>query len=182
MNPLVIAYRNRRWAALIAKCIITIGVILAIAYVAYPTSPAMLPIGVGAAVLLPLWWFKPWRFVKRHWLGKVESIRYEDASENDDGSLINTRYNGRHTVTYAHFTVKDEQGKKRTFKLDRKYESVYQVGDRVMNIPGIDYPIDLSVQDKKVCPRCGSIYPSTNDRCVGIGCKMAAIELSENNH
>lgn len=180
-NPHVIAYRNRRWARLIAKWLIAVGVIMAIAIFAYPTSPTMLPIGVIAATILPLWCFKPWRCFKGRWLGRVESVKYEDVSENDDGSIINPRYNGRHTVTYAYFTVKDEQGKKRTFKLERKYESVYQVGDTVMRISGIDYPIDLTVRDKNVCPRCGSVFPSENERCVTIGCKMPSVELDAND-
>lgn len=177
LNPQVIAYRNRRWAWLIVKWLITVGVIMAIAIAAYPTSPTMLPIGIVAAVALPLWWLKPWRCFKRRWLGRVESVKYEDVSENDDGSIINPRYNGRHTVTYAHFAVRDERDKKHTFMLDREYEAIYRIGDRVMRIPGIDYPIDLTMQDKTVCPRCGSIFPSENEHCVSIGCKAPRVEL-----
>lgn len=172
----IIAYRNRRWAALIAKWLISVGVIMAIAFVAYPTSPTMLPIGVLAAIALPLWWLKPWKIFRKGWFGTVESIDYEDSYENVDKKLINPRYNGRHTVTYAHFAVRDGKGKKHSFKLDRKYEKVYRIGDRVMSISGIDYPIDFTVQSKTVCPRCGSIFPSENEHCVTIGCKMPSIK------
>lgn len=178
-NPHIIAYRTKKWIVLIVKWLIAVGAIMAIAIISGPSPPTMLPIGVVAAIGLPLWWLKPWRYVKFHWLGTIESIRYEDAIENDDGSSINPRYSGRHDVTYAHFTVRDAKGKKHTFKLDRQYEAIYHLGDHVMRISGIDYPIDLTVQDKLVCPRCGSIYPRENERCVGVGCKMPAIILDD---
>lgn len=183
-NPHVIAYRNKRWTLLIVKWLLAVGVIMAIALVAYPTSPTMLPIGIVAAVALPLWWLKPWRCFKRHWLGSVESVKYEERYENVDKKLFNPFYGGKDLFTYAHFAVRDERGKKHTFMLDRKYEAIYRIGDRVMNISGIDYPIDLTVQDKTVCPRCGSIFPSENEHCVSIGCKAPRVELGnpENNH
>lgn len=176
-NPQIIAYRNRKWALLIVKWLIMVGVIMAIAFVAYPTSPFMLPFCTLLAIGLPLWRLKPWRSVKFHWIGTVEAISHENKYENADGSLINPFYGGRHTVTYSHFIVRDGKGKAHTFKLDSKYEAIYLVGDRVMNIPGVDYPIDLTVQDKTVCPRCGAIYPSENEHCVSIGCKAPKVKL-----
>lgn len=179
-NPQIISYRNKRWAVLIAKWSVAVGVILTVTYFAHKTSPVILPIGIFVAVGLPLWQLRPWRCFQRGRLFTVESIDYEDSYENVDGKLINPRYNGRHTVTYAHFAVRDGKGKKRTFKLDRKYETVYLVGDRLMNISGLDYPIDLTVQGKTVCPQCGAIFPSTNERCVTIGCKAPKVKLGEN--
>lgn len=179
LNRRIIAYRNRRLLLLIAKCLLLTGAIAALSLVSLLKYPALFPLGILAAVGLPLWCFKPWRFFKRRWIGVIESIDYRDSYENVDKSSFNPFYDGRHYVTYAYFKAIDEAGKKHTFVLDRKYESVYKPGDRVMNLPGIDYPIDLTVQDKKVCPKCGAIYPSENDRCVGIGCKMPTVELDE---
>lgn len=177
LNPQIIAYRNRKWARLIVKWLIAVGVIMAIALIAYPTSPTMLPIGVIAAIALPLWRLRPWHCFKRGWIGTIESHEFEESYENVDKKLNNFRYSHRHLVTYIQFSAMDSKGKKHTFKLDRQYETIYQIGDRVMFVPGLDYPIDLTVQNKTVCPRCGSIFPSENEHCVTIGCKMPSIYL-----
>lgn len=180
-NPHVIAYRNRRWGTLIAKCLLLEGVIAAASILLLTRYHSALPFCILAAILLPACLFRPWRYFHKGWIGVVEANEYEECYENVDKSWFNPRYNGRHYVTYAHFKAIDDSGRRRTFKLERKYEAIYQNGDRVMSIPGIDYPIDLTVQDKKVCPRCGSIYPSINERCVTIGCGMPATLLDENN-
>lgn len=180
-NSHVIAYRNRRWAGLVAKCLLLSGVIAAVAFLLLKNQPALIPVGILIAEGLLLWRMKPWRCFKRGWIGAVESVKYEVRYENVDKKLFNPFYGGKEHFTYLHFAVRDERSKKHTFVLDRKFETIYQIGDLVMNIPGIDYPIDLTVQDKKVCPRCGSIYPSINERCVSIGCGMPATELDEND-
>lgn len=178
-NPQIIAYRNKKWAALIAKWLIAVALIMAIAVIAYPTSPSMLPICIIVAIVFPLWWLKPWTHFRKGWLGTVESIQLEDRYENIDRKRLNPFYGGRDTFTYAHFTVLDCKGKKRSFCLDRKYEEIYQIGDRVMRISGLGYPVDLTLQKKTVCPRCGSVFPRENEHCVSIGCKMPRVELGE---
>lgn len=181
LNRQIIACRNRKWALLTAKWVVAVAVIMAIALVAYPTSPTMLPIGLIAAIALPLWGLKPWRFFQSGWTGIVEAHELEESYENVDKKLINPRYNGRHYVTYVHFTARDEKGRIRAFKLERKYEEVYQIGDRVLRIPGLDYPVDLTLQKKTVCPCCGAIFPRENQRCVTVGCKMPHVELDQDN-
>lgn len=129
--------------------------------------------GIAAVILLPLWLLKPWKYFKRSWIGIIDEITYEDRRESVSKNPADTRHTNQRTVTYILCRVNTEKNKRAAFMLDARYDSVYHVGDAVMCISGLDYPINLSKEKLTVCPKCGKIMPQESERCVA--CELPTV-------
>lgn len=165
-NPQLLTYRNRRRSVLATKILFFDVVIVVITILCATRYSAAIWVGIAAVILLPLWLFKPWQYFKSNWIGIINEISYKDRQENISKNPADTRYTSQHTVTYILCRVNTEKNKRATFMLDSKYDSVYHIGDTVMRISGLDYPINMSEGKQIVCSKCGNIMPKESERCV----------------
>ncbi|MBE6639327.1 MAG: hypothetical protein E7616_07765 [Ruminococcaceae bacterium] len=124
---------------------------------------------------LPFVVLKPWLYFSRQWIGEIISIECEDIREQKYKSGADTRYTNYHTVTYIVCTVKIENERSVIFKLKQRYNCVYHVGDTVMKISGIDYPVNWTLCEQAVCFKCGATLPQDMDHCLNCGMPTAKI-------
>ena len=176
-NPHVLAYRNKRRAAMAGKVLILLLIIGAISLTSLARYASPL-LGIPVFLVLAGLLFKPWRLFDRRFAGRIVSIAHEHCRESINKSPVDIRYVNQRVVTHMICQVKGENGKNYSFRVEEKYEEVYHVGDFVMKISGIDFPINLTAHDIVVCPKCGTLYPRENKQCVGAGCGMSAISVN----
>lgn len=127
----------------------------------------VLPVGL-LACLLPLI-LKPWRVFGKSRIGRIEEIDYESRRVNSSKNFADNRYTSMYTANFIRCTGRDGKGRRFTFFLDQKYESVYRKGDLVVKLSGLPCPANLTPGEHTVCPRCGQIAPSENAVCTGCG-------------
>ena len=67
--------------------------------------------------------------------------------------------------------IRDEKGKVRFVRVNKKYEACYRVGDRVAVCKGLKYPIlfDPANDRETVCWWCGSIKRPMHEQCIACG-------------
>lgn len=176
-NPHVLAFRNKRRIVVVGKVLVLALIIGAISVTAFAKYASPL-IGIPIFLILSGILFKPWRLFGRRFIGRIISITHEHSLESIDKSPVDIRYVNQHVVTYMICLVKGEKRKNYSFRIEEKYEEVYHVGDFVMKISGIDFPINFTAHDITVCPRCGALHPRENKQCVGAGCGMSAVVVS----
>ncbi len=63
-------------------------------------------------------------------------------------------------------TICTSRGKNRKIEVPAHYDGVWQVGDTLLQIPGIPHLLTPDPHSKVVCPYCGSVMPRSNDYCV----------------
>ncbi len=122
---------------------------------------------------------KPWLYFGRRWIGEIISIELEDIREQRRKGA-NTGHTNYHTVTYIVCTVKTEHDRTAVFKLRQRYNSVYHVGDTVMKISGIDYPVNLTGSEQAVCFKCGATMARDIEHC--LSCGMPASKITMEGH
>ena len=177
----MISYRNRRWLLLALKTILLEAVVAAVVFFGGSSLYSLKWIILIFGVTLPLVVLKPWLYFSRQWIGEITSIELEDIREQKQKSGADTRYTNYHTVTYIVCTVKIDENKSAVFKLRQRYDTVYHIGDTVMKISGIDYPVNLTLSGQAVCLKCGATMAKDIDHCLSCGMPASKI-ASEGNY
>ena len=177
-NPQVIKYRNKKILIFILKCLAVWAVMIAVMLIGGKRT-YLIPLGILAGVCLTVWIFKRSKLTSGKWTGVIVNATVETKRVKTKGEIVAPgMYTSLHDKNYIDFYVQTENGNKKHFELPEEYGKVYRVGDRILSIPGIKYKIDLTNKEMTLCPRCGSIYPITNERCVTVGCRMKTVITS----
>ena len=176
----MISYRNRRWLLLALKTILLEAVVAAVVFFGGSSLYSLKWIILIFGVALPFVVLKPWLYFSRQWIGEITSIELEDIREQRRKGA-NTSYTNYHTVTYIVCTVKIDENKSAVFKLRQRYDTVYHIGDTVMKISGIDYPVNLTLSGQAVCLKCGTTMAKDIDHCLSCGMPTSKI-TSEGNY
>ena len=172
-NPKLFAYRNRRFAGVILLLILTEGVVGYVTYACcarYGTTPALY-FGIMIGLILPFTLLRVQDCFSRPKIFKLTHDEYFMRVESTH------RFNLRGTVTRCYIKFTDEEWKD-SITLEQKYEHYYRIGDTVMCVPGLKFPINLTPYDDRVCPKCGTVLHKHNPICVG-HCNMPRLKLPE---
>lgn len=171
-NPHVISFRNKRMMMAAVKFVAIETAVAVAALTMKDHREAMIIFWTLGGLLLPLL-LKPWKYINKKWVGTIDRIdlvqRRIDVEKNHSSNPV--FYNTMRDIIFMKARVTVDQRHTIFFELEKRYQKVYKVGDRLMHIPGIDFPINLTPSDDNVCPRCGGIMPLSNDYCVGCGMK-----------
>lgn len=170
-NPGIIGYRNKRWIMLFVKWFFLDALLVLLTYVMFDDNPVTTAlIAVLAVLTVPFVTLKPQRYFRKQWIGKIERIEYLTRQMPRDNNFFSRSY-----MVQVERIVCHSHGK-RSFELDQKYEMTYHVGDTVMSIAGLDYPINLTPHGDVVCPKCGGILREENEECPGY-CDMVRVVI-----
>lgn len=123
-------------------------------------------LGVILALVLPILLLKPQKFFGTRKRGKIIKIAHE---RRQIYNPMGNSYTSMRGATVLDCLVEDENGHVSHFEVLKKYEKVYHVGDEVVGLSGISYPIVLTLHDWRLCPYCGGIMHEENEYCVECG-------------
>ena len=157
LNEELLSYRNKRRIKLFIKiAILEIPIILLLisGLAIDPVKSVLLFTTLG--IILPILIFDPHTLYKKPWIGEIVGFKYKERYVTPKGILLHGR--GVRIETFVTFYVIDDNGKKHTFTLPRKYELIYKKGDRVMLISGIDYPVCYTSRRHALCMKCGALF------------------------
>lgn len=180
LNEELFVYRRRRRIKLFIKiAIFEIPIILLlISGLAIDPVKSVITFSVLGTVL-PILIFEPYTLYKRPWIGEIIGFKYQERYVMPKGVMLNGR--GVRTDTFVIFSVRGSDGRNHKFTLLRKYEAIYQKGDTVMLIPGIDYPVCYTKHRHVLCMKCGALYiPHKQDEyCEARFCDMTLPKIPE---
>ncbi len=164
------ARRNRVITLFVLKLLLLEGALIALtAYLLSFGIISAIPLGLCLGILLPILILKPKKTFGSRLFGRITkiepSVRWTSKYKN--AGFLNNMYQKRVIVC----TVMKQDGSERQIELDSQYWAVFAVGDEILEIEGINYPINLTPRDKILCPFCGSIMPIANQYCVGCGAR-----------
>ncbi len=120
-------------------------------------------------VLIVPFLIKPRKLIfDKMWQGKIDKIeRWWGWNDNDSfGRRVSMK-----NCEYIILWIVDEEENTHRIQLQTMYEKCYSVGDRVVHLPGIDYPpnIDAKNNEQRVCVCCGTVMMRTDEECVECG-------------
>lgn len=171
-NPQIIAYRNKRRTVMIIKLIFLDLALVFLSYLMFDEDPFVTAmIAVSSVLTVPWFTLKPQKCFRKSWIGKIESTEYytkmipRDNKFYIKGGMVNANMVGYRTDN------------KEFFEIEQKKETAYKIGDSVIMISGLDFPINLTRRDDVVCPKCGTLLREINNECVGF-CDLPRVVLS----
>ena len=177
-NPHVMKYRNKKILLNSLKYLLVWAVVVSISLTAGERT-YLIPIVITAGEIITLLFLnKDRKLITGRWSGAIKSIKVDTERVKTKGEVVaKGMYTSMHDRNFIVCKVLTDKGKNKKFMLPEEYGKVFREGDAVLSIPGIAYKIDLTNKDMTLCPKCGSIYPSANERCVTIGCHMPKINI-----
>ncbi|MBQ1225486.1 MAG: hypothetical protein IIX75_00165 [Clostridia bacterium] len=183
LNEELFTYRKRRRIKLFIKiAIFEIPIILLLisGLALYPVK-SLIVFGV-LGMVLPILIFDPYKLYRRAWIGEIIGFKYVERYVMPKGVMLNGR--GVRTETFVVFSVKSSNGKIHKFTLPRKYELIYQKGDKVMLISGLDFPVCYTKHRHVLCMKCGALYipHKQSDYCEANFCDMPLPKIPEKDH
>ena len=182
LNEEFFKYRKRRRIKLFIKiAIFEIPIILLlISGLAINPVKSVVVFGVLGTVL-PILIFDPYTLYRRPWIGEIIGFRYVERYVFSKGVAVQGQR--VRIETFAIFSVKSSNGKIHKFTLPRKYEAIYQKGETVMLIPGIDFPVCYTKRRHVLCMKCGALYipHKQSDYCEAKFCDMPLPKIPEKN-
>ncbi len=171
LNPELTKYIQKRRLKVFMK----MGAVLPILAVFYISGLALDPLRasffyIPLAVVLPFIIFEPQKYYKRPFYGKIISCKYCHGYTMPKGTLVNAR-SIKETQRIRYY-VECEDGKKRRFSHLIDASNVYKIGDYVLRVPGLDYPLCYTERKAKICLKCGNIYRTKSEICEAMFCDM----------
>lgn len=160
---------RRKEGVILALILAAIGGLTAAMWIRYGAAALLFGLPLGLLLLLSR---KPWRTFGPNRAGRIETVRYEMRRIPRESFII--RYVAE-TRCYIKCVCRDADGKPFTVFAEQRYEAVYRPGDRLLKLPGLPLPVDLTPGGYQACPFCGQIYPARNSDCTG--CGSAAVEI-----
>ena len=127
------------------------------------------------AVLLPILIFDPQNYFRRPYVGRIIGTKYLMRDVFPKGVLYSSMHIPGGGVKFGYksfirFTVEDENGKRHRFTLPQHFREIYKVGDKVMLISGLDYPVCYSKRKHAVCMKCGAMFIPHKETCDALFC------------
>ncbi len=171
LNPQLAEFQRKRKTAYFIK--VALGEVVAIALFAFLYSQFSLYsssnlyvvwiICAVVALLIPLV-FNPFAVFKNKKCGKVSKV-------NIESRLARSKNNARgvREILIMTMTFVDKNERVHDLELDTRHEKCFFVGDEIILLNALPYPINLTKHDNIVCPYCGNVMPATNRECLGCG-------------
>ena len=165
-HPQVWKYRNKVIMAAIIKLLILEAVAVAVPLLLLKDRmQVMVTVMILCGIGFPLLWVKPFRMIRKHYVGHLESIGHVQKRVSVGGAA-STLYTSMRDANFIKCTVKDSNGNTHIFEAPATYSAVYKTGDTVLSTSGIYYPINLTPHEQTVCPRCAGITPLNKETCI----------------
>ena len=144
---------------------------VAFAWQATKLTPAAPYIGIVLGLCVLVWRLKAARLIGNRLYGRIvsQTRQVRLMSNNGVSSRTATSTHRMYQRALTVYTVQAPDGRRVTFEAEIRYERVYSVGDRVLRLPGMRLPVDLSPERYVLCPFCGNISPKENETCVECG-------------
>ncbi len=161
-HPALQRFRMGRLRSVILKMCFSFLAVAAISVFLYWQTPhlAILIVGGGAALVVAYRVGMPHRYFGRM-CATVEDLQCVGKRVNRKGNI---RSMTDALVLVA--TVRTSDGHDQKLEWPPSYEGAVQVGDVLLQIPGIPYILTVTPHDKVICPFCGGLMPRDNDYCV----------------
>lgn len=179
LNPGIFRYRRKRLIKLLAKIVAFDLIFILFAIKGYEIDPVKSVIfSVVCAIILPILIFSPYKYLKPSYAGKITDMKYVVRRIFPKGIF----YPGARAVItpFIIYSITDEKGNKHRIALKQDYECVYQIGDIVLMILGLDYPICYTKRNHAVCVKCGALFVPNGDSCEALFCNAKLPIISEN--
>ena len=187
-NEHLFIYRRKRRTKLFVKIALleTFIIFFAVAGASVDLKKSIIFSAV-CAVILPFLIFDPQDYFKKPFIGKIIGEKYIMRYVFPKGVLYGGhRLSGARTKygykSFIRYTVKDENGRTYHFTLPQDYKAVYQNGDKVMRISGLDYPVCFTKRKHTVCMKCGALFVPHKDTCDALWCGAPLPVISEENY
>lgn len=173
-NPALASMIKRKQWTLVAKLILFEAPILAATVYLTTVTVSAIPIGVIIAALVAFFTLRAAGVFRPKFYGKIVSFEKESRLfAKDKTSRVGDFYYGNVII----YTVENEMGKCARFEVAEKCARAYTVGDVVIRLPFVEYPIDLIRDDWEICPFCGNVFPKESEYCVECGAPKLDISL-----
>ncbi|MBE6628303.1 MAG: hypothetical protein E7629_05190 [Ruminococcaceae bacterium] len=167
LNPHLRAYRRKKLAAFwIRLVLLELVVMAATVYLMSFGLKAAPALGIGLAILLPVFALKPKRTFGMRMRGRITKIDHERRQVYDPMAAGRASVRGATILSCA---VENADGRSSCFDVPKRCVKVYREGDEVIGISGIPYPIVLTPHEWILCPLCGGVMPAVNETCVECG-------------
>lgn len=178
-NPNLKKYRRKKLIAFYFKlALIELAAVAATLYLDAYKIPIAPVLGLIIAIGGPFLFLSPHKFFATRKMGVIKAIEYEQRRviEGVTGKLTYTDMKAR---TFLDCTIEDRNGRRSHFEVKQQYQKIYHIGDEVIGLLGVEYPINLTPHSFVLCPICGNMMPRENDDCVECGSKRIQLPESQ---
>ncbi len=173
-NPSLARMIKRKLWTLVAKLVLFELPILAATVYLTTVTVSAIPIGVIVFGLIAFFTLRAAGGFRPRFYGKIVSFKKETRVFSRSKTVRVGDFYHANVIIY---TVEDKTGKCVTFEAEEKCARAYTVGDVVIRLPFVDYPIDLIRDDWEICPFCNNIFPKESELCVECGAPKVDIDL-----
>lgn len=178
-NPSLKKYRRKKLITFYFKLVlIELAAVAATLYLDAYKIPIAPVLGLIIAVGGPFLFLAPHKFFATRKMGVIKEIEYEQRRviEGVTGKLTYTDMKAR---TFLYCTIEDRNGHRSHFVVKQQYQKIYHIGDEVIGLLGVAYPVNLTPHSFALCPICGNIMPIENDDCVECGSERIKLPESK---
>ncbi len=167
-QPRALAYRRRRIAVTILKMVLIEGAVWGIAILSVRDMPELLfPVGIVLGVALPLLLVKPWRIIRRSFVGTVTAIEPVVRRVNRPGTAAGAhQFVQMVDAAFVCYTLTASDRKTRRVEVFHPYAIAYTEGDTLAVLGGLEYPVNLTPHEQIACPACGALTPRERGTCI----------------
>ena len=175
-NPALQANMRKRMTLLIVKMTVLEAIVIAATVSLLTVTVSALALGAVAALAVVFFCLRSAGILRARMYGRIVAYRKEMRIVSKN-KAARTMYGDIQERGFGIYTVENENGKQIDFAVEAQYICSYTVGDTVIRLPFVEYPIDLVRDDWEICPFCNNIFPKESDTCVQ--CGASRLELGE---
>ena len=169
-NPQLRFHQRKKLGHFFTKLLVIEVIVISLTIYLMEFTESAVVLGICFAILLPGWILKPQLIFAKCGIGTIKEIeKVSKRVTREKGMAV--FHTDLQSKLFIVCRIIGEKGQEIEFELPVQYEKVFHVGDCVLRIPAIEYPINLSEHDWILCPFCGNIFPKVNDRCVECNAK-----------
>ena len=108
--------------------------------------------------------FNPYAIFKNKKHGKITKLELDSRLVESKNSMKAVR-----ETLVLEITFVDERERIYDVELGKQHQNCFFVGDDIIYLNSLPYPINLTEHDNVVCPYCGNVMPAVNRECLGCG-------------
>ena len=178
-NPSLKKYRRKKLIAFYFKLVlIELAAVAATLYLYAYELPIAPVLGLIIAVGGPFLFLAPHKFFATRKMGVIKEINYVQRRMTE-GVTGKMTYTDMKTLNFIECVLENPRGHRSHFEVKQQYQKIYHVGDEVIALLGVAYPVNLTPHSFALCPICGNIMPIENDDCVECGAAQIKVTESE---
>ena len=167
--PALKKYRRERMLRIFGKWLLWSLPVLALAvYMCIRYTHIAIPL-IGTGLLFVVFWrvVAPLHNFKR-FHGKITKLTaiVKRVKANNGWVIVSSALTDSVVLVV---TVQLPNGKTRNVEVNSRYEEVLTVGDELIYLPGLAYPVHMTPGLRNICPCCGDLVAKEFDHCPGCG-------------